>query len=143
MTWAVIITTLVVCMIKVLMTCLPTGVVNWLIRKYEMHSKLNDENATITVNGKNMKGEEKIQFIHYFNEATVLEKYQIFSGYNEHLYLHPENGGTPIVINAKQGRKNIKISVYSYDDHVDVVKQYKKKIVAYSLRSDNLQNVLC
>ncbi|MCY8094489.1 YfmQ family protein, partial [Bacillus haynesii] len=26
-----------------------------------------------------------------------------------------------------------------YDDHIDVVKQYKKKTAAYCLRSDSLQ----
>lgn len=31
------------------------------------------------------------------------------------------------------------VFVYSYEDHVDVVKQQKKKVVAYSVLSDSLQ----
>ena len=36
--------------------------------------------------------------------------------------------------------KDFTFYIYSHEEHVDVVKQYKKKVVAYSLRSKNLQN---
>ncbi|WP_445487579.1 YfmQ family protein [Niallia sp. 03133] len=139
MTWTVLIVTTIICIIKISMTCLPTGVVEWLIRKFEMHSKLSEANTTVTIAGKHLEGADKLQVIHLFNEASVLEKYTIFKGYNEHVYLNPENGGTPIVINTKKGKKEVKLLVFSYSDHVDIVKQYKKKVVAYSVHSDSLQ----
>jgi len=139
MTWAVVLATLAICMVKVLMTCLPTGVVNLLIRKFEMHAKLSEENVTITIDGKPLEGEDKLQVVRSFNEATVLEKYTIYRGYNEHVYLHPENGGIPIVIHTKRGKKDIKLMMYRYNDHIDIVKQYKKKIIAYSVHVDPLQ----
>ncbi len=37
-------------------------------------------------------------------------------------------------------KKDFTFYIYSHEEHVDVVKQYKKKVVAYSLRSKNLQN---
>jgi len=120
------------------MTCLPTGAVEWLISKFEIHSKLSDANVSLTFDGKRLEGEDRIQFINYFNEATFLKQQYIFPG-NEELYLHPENSQTPLVIDTKRGKKDVRLFVYSYNDHVDVVKQYKKKVVAYSLLSDSLQ----
>nr|WP_083711606.1 YfmQ family protein [Domibacillus epiphyticus] len=123
---------------KIVVSCLPTSAVTWLISKFEMHGKLSEENVIITFDGKRLEDGDKIQVIQDFNEATVLEKYYIFPG-NEHLFLHPENSGTPLVIDTKKGKKEIKLFVYSYEDHVDVVRQYKKKVIAYSVRSDSLQ----
>nr|WP_082220162.1 YfmQ family protein [Domibacillus robiginosus] len=61
------------------------------------------------------------------------------------MYLHnrtnvfyPDNGGTLLVIDTKEAKK-LDYFVYSYQDHVDVVKQCKKKVIAYSVLSDNLQ----
>ncbi|WP_050179681.1 YfmQ family protein [Domibacillus robiginosus] len=123
---------------KILVTCLPTGAVERLIRKYEMHAKLSEEKTTITLDGVRLEGEEKAQVIHEFNEAAVLKKYYIFPG-NESLFLHPENGGIPFVVDTKRGRKAVRLFVYRYDDHVDVVKQYNNKVIAYSVCSDSLQ----
>ncbi|MCP3764692.1 YfmQ family protein [Domibacillus sp. A3M-37] len=123
---------------KLLVSCLPTFVVEGLINKFEMHAKLSDENVIVTIDGKRLEDEDKIQVVNYFNEATVLKKYYIFPG-NEQLFLQPENGGTPLVIDAKRGKKDVKLFVYSYKDHVDVVRQYKKKVIAYSVLSDSLQ----
>ncbi|WP_219811221.1 YfmQ family protein, partial [Bacillus thuringiensis] len=68
--------------------------------------------------------------IHDFNEGLFLDRY----------YAPPHNEGTPLIINAKRGKKDFIFYIYSHEEHVDVVKQYKKKVVAYSLRSKNLQN---
>ncbi|MGG4487964.1 YfmQ family protein [Metabacillus idriensis] len=139
MTLAVLISLILMSAIKIVMTCLPTFSVDWLISKFEVHSKLSASNSTVTINGKSLKDEGKIQVINDFNEAVFIKKYYIYRG-NENLFLHPENGGTPIVIDAKKGKKDVRIFVYSYKDHVYVVKRFKKKIAAYSLLSDRLQN---
>ncbi|MEH7503837.1 YfmQ family protein [Neobacillus drentensis] len=137
MTWAVL-SIILISSVKILMTCLPTGPVEWLIRKFEIHSKLSETNVTVTIGGKRLEGEDKIQVINYFNEATFLKQHYIFPG-TEELFLHPENSETPLVIDTKRGKKDVRLFVFSYNDHIDVVKQYKKKVVAYSLLSDNLQ----
>ncbi|KMY51602.1 YfmQ family protein [Peribacillus loiseleuriae] len=118
----------------------PSAMVGWVIGKFELHPKLESKEVTVTFNGKHLTEEEKVRFTDYFNEANFLKKYYIFPG-NEKLFLHPETNVTPFVINLKRGKKDVNFFVYSYDDHVDVVKQYKKKVVSYSLSSDYLQKV--
>ncbi|MGG3182716.1 YfmQ family protein [Priestia megaterium] len=138
MTWIVIISIIIGSALKLLITTMPTPVVKWFLGKFELHSKLDPSDVTITKAGKILEGEEKENFIANFNEATFLEKYYVHSG-NEQYFLHPENVKNPYVIDTKRGKNNVKLSVYSYKDRVDVVKQYKKKIEAYSLLSDSLQ----
>ncbi|MFE4707145.1 YfmQ family protein [Peribacillus simplex] len=130
--------TIILSLLKILVSCLPTDAVNWIISKFKIHSEISDENANVTFDGKRLEGEEKIQVINYFNNARFLKKNHIFPG-NEQLFLHPENSGTPLVIDTKRSKKDVRLFVYIYDDHVDVVKQYKKKVISYSLLSDSLQ----
>ncbi|MGG0275858.1 YfmQ family protein [Bacillus rhizoplanae] len=115
--------------IKLIVTSLPTSVVESFVSKFELHPKLNEAAVTVTIDGKCLEGEDKIQVINHFNEALFLEKY----------YFPPQSSGTPLVIDTKRGKKDVRFSIYSYSDHVDVFKQNKKKVVAYSLRSDSLQ----
>ncbi|MEK4534256.1 YfmQ family protein [Peribacillus sp. FSL K6-1552] len=138
MTLPVLILTILISLVKLLVTCLPTDAANWIISKFKLHSELSDANCIVTIDGKRLEGEDKIQVINYFNEAIFLKKNHIFPG-NEQLFLHPENNGTPLVIDTKSGKKDVRLLVHIYNDHVDVVKQYKKKSVAYSLLSDSLQ----
>lgn len=137
MMWTVL-SIILLSLVKILMTCLPTGPVEWLIRKFEIHSKLSDADATVTIDGKRLEGEDKIQVIHDFNEAAYIKQHYIFPG-TEEMYLHPENSEAPFVIDTKIGKKDVRLFVHRYNDRVDVVKQYKKKIVAYSLFSERLQ----
>lgn len=132
MTWAVFISVFLISVVKILMTCLPTGVVDWLLHKFETHSMLKVEETTITYNGKRLEDEEKLAVIEHFNKGIFIEKYNIFPGH-EQQYLQPENAGLPFVINTKKGKMDVELFLYSYSDRVDVVKQYKKKVVAYSL----------
>ncbi|MBC6976083.1 hypothetical protein H9I32_28080 [Bacillus sp. Xin] len=115
---------------KIIVASIPTSVVESLISRFELHPKLNAGDVTVTIDGKRLEDEEKIQVIDQFNEAIFLEKY----------YFPPQNSGTPVVIHMKKGKNDVSYSMYSYDDHIDVVKQYKKKVVAYSLRSKDLQD---
>lgn len=129
MTWSFVLLLIIAALLKILVTCLPTGVVEWLISKYELHPKLSDETVIVTIDGKHLEGEDKIQVINDFNESLYLDRY----------YTPLENSVTPVVIDTKRGKKNVRLFVYIYNDRVDVVKKYKKNIVAYRLRSDSLQ----
>lgn len=118
--------------LKVLVSSMPTSVVESIISRFELHQKLDEENTTVTVDGKSIEGEMKLQVIHEFNEALFLDKH----------YFPPQGEGTPLVIDTKKGKKMIRFYIYSYEEHVDVIKQYKKKVVAYRLRSKSLQSRL-
>jgi len=138
MTWPVLILTIILSLLKLLVTCLPTDAVNWIMNKFKIHSEISDADAIVTFDGKRLEGEDKVQVLHYFNEAKFLKKNHIFPG-NEKLFLYPENSGTPIIMDVKRGKNDVRLYVYMYNDHVDVVKQYKNKVVAYSLLSESLQ----
>ncbi|MGG0248629.1 YfmQ family protein [Peribacillus frigoritolerans] len=138
MTWPVLILTIILSLLKLLVTCLPTDAVNWIMNKFKIHSEISDADAIVTFDGKRLEGEDKVQVLHYFNEAKFLKKNHIFPG-NEKLFLHPENSGTPIIMDVKRGKNDVRLYVYMYNDHVDVVKQFKNKVVAYSLLSESLQ----
>jgi hypothetical protein len=115
--------------LKVLVSSMPTSVVESIISRFELHQKLDEENTTVSLDGKNIEGEMKLQVINDFNEALFLDKH----------YFPPHGEGTPIIIETKKGKRTIILSVYSYKEHIDVIKQYKKKVVAYRLRSKSLQ----
>ncbi|WP_400247533.1 YfmQ family protein [Niallia sp. JL1B1071] len=131
MTWISIIALVLFCIIKILMTCLPTGVVDWLLDKYRLHLKLDNLETEIIYNEMKVDGENKETIIKVFNEAVVREKYSLYPG-SEETYLHSNNAEYSLIIHTKKGNKNIKLFLNSYQDHVDIVKKYKNKIVAYS-----------
>ncbi|MEK7015417.1 YfmQ family protein [Bacillus sp. FSL R9-9410] len=116
--------------LKVLVSSMPTSVVESIISRFELHQKLDEENTIVTVDGESIEGEMKLQVIQEFNEALFLDKH----------YFPPQGDGTPIVMETKKGKREIRFSIYSYEEHVDVIKQYKKKVVAYRLRSKSLQS---
>ncbi|MBM6644576.1 YfmQ family protein [Bacillus sp. RIT 809] len=115
---------------KIIVSSLPNSVIESIISRYETHPQLDEENVTVTINGNSLEGDKKSQIITDFNEGLFLDRY----------YAPPQNEGTPLIINAKRGKKDFTFYIYSHEEHVDVIKQHKKKIVAYSLRSKNLQN---
>ncbi|MGG3890691.1 YfmQ family protein [Metabacillus fastidiosus] len=133
MTWTFIILLALFAAAKILVTCLPTSAVEWIISKFQLHPTINSTNAIMSIDGKSLEGENKNIIINYFNEAIVLEKY----------YGYPNNDGTPLIIETKKGKEIVRLSLYGYKDHIDVVKKDKKKVIAYRLRSKELQQLLC
>ncbi|MFP7159493.1 YfmQ family protein [Priestia aryabhattai] len=137
MTWLVILSIIIVSALKLLITCLPTPVVKWLLKKFELHSKLESSQIIITKGEKTLEGEEKKHIIAEFNKATFLKRYYVHPG-NQNYFLQPDGDETPYIIHTKQGKHDVKLSIYNYKNHIDVVKQYKKNLEAYSLLSDKL-----
>jgi hypothetical protein len=137
MTWTIALSVVLGIMIKMVMSP-PSAVVEWIFSKFALHPKLNSKEVTVTYIEKHLEEEEKIRLIDNFNEATFLKQYDIFPG-NENLFLHPKTNVSPFVITVKRGKNDSKIFVYCLADYVYVVKQYKKKVVAYDLRSESLQ----
>ncbi|MEH7814104.1 YfmQ family protein, partial [Bacillus toyonensis] len=53
---------------KIIVSSLPNTVIESIISKYETHPQLEEENVTVTINGKSVEDEKKSQIIHDFNE---------------------------------------------------------------------------
>ena len=138
MIWMTIVS-IVIGTILIFITSPTSALVEWVLSKFTLHPKLDSKDVIVTFNGKHLEEEEKIRFNNYFNEAQFLERNHIFPG-NENLFLHPETNVIPFVIKVKKRKKEMNFFIYSYDDHVDVVKQWKKKVVSFSIRSEHLQN---
>jgi len=122
---------IVISLIKILATCLPTGPVEWLMRKFATHSKLTADTATVTFAGQTLEGADKAQVIAEFNEAIFIKKHYIFPG-TEDSFLHPDSSEPPLVIDTNSGKKKLRLYVYRYEDRAEVVKQFEKKVVAYA-----------
>ncbi|WP_340003027.1 YfmQ family protein [Oceanobacillus sp. FSL K6-0127] len=139
MIWTTILVIVIGAILKFL-TCPPSALVGWFLSKFELHPKLDSKDITVSINGKDLHIEEKDRFTDYFNEALFLNRNPIFKG-NEKLFLNPETDVIPFVINIKGRNKEMNFFVYcdGNDDHILVVKQRKKKVASYNLRSDYLQ----
>ncbi len=60
---------------------------------------------SVTFDGKRLEGEDKVQVLHYFNQAKFLKKIIYFR--NEKLFLHQENfWGLPLIMDRKRGKNN-------------------------------------
>lgn len=80
---------------KIIVSSLPNSVIESIISRYETHPQLDEENVTVTINGNSLEGEKKSQIINDFNEGLFLDRY----------YAPPQNESTPLIINAKRGKK--------------------------------------
>ncbi|MGN7400279.1 YfmQ family protein [Cytobacillus praedii] len=138
MTWTAFIIIILGITLKML-TSPPSAVVNWILSKFALHPTLDSEEVTITFNGNYLEGEEKVNFIDFFNKASFLERNDIFPG-DEKLFLHPETTIIPFIIHVKKSKRDMNFFIYCENDQIFVVKQWKRKVASYNLRSDNLQN---
>ncbi len=137
MTWMTI-GIIVIGVILIFITSPPSALVGWVLSKFTLQPKLDSKDVIVTFNGTDLEEEEKNRFNDYFNEAQFLERNHIFPG-NEKLFLHPETHIIPYVVKVKSRKKEMNLFVYIYEDHVDVVKQWKKKVASFSIRSEYLQ----
>ncbi|MDN4608156.1 YfmQ family protein [Sporosarcina highlanderae] len=137
MIWTII--TIVIGTIIIFITSPTSKLVDWFLNRFAVHPKLDPNEITVTFNGKRLKEEEKNRFSYYFNEAHYVKRNHIFPG-TEKSFLQPETAVTPFVINVKSGKKEMNFFLYHYDDHVDVVKQWKKKVSSFTISSEPLQN---
>ncbi|WP_043929637.1 YfmQ family protein [Bacillus sp. EB01] len=135
MTWGVILSIVLFSLFKIVVTCLPTDVINWMTGKFETHSQLDSKNATVLYKGQVLEEEKKATLISAFNESVFKEKHYVWPG-TEDTYLNPESGVQPIIVDAKTGKHSTELYVFPYADRIDVVKKSKKKLIAYSLFSD-------
>ncbi|UYO34351.1 YfmQ family protein [Bacillus zhangzhouensis] len=141
MVW--IVTSLVVfSLLKLVVTSLPSGVVERLFSRYAVHAKVTSDLTTMTFQGRPLDDQQTSEIIQHFNDAIFIERYYIYPG-DEERFLHPQEGPTPLIMQTKLGRHDVTLYLYHYDDHVDVVRQFthkpKKKLMAYRLRSEPLQ----
>lgn len=139
MIWTIIAT--IIGVILVFISSPTSALVGWIMNKFALHPNLDPKDITITFNGTRLEEEEKNRFSAYFNEAQYVKRNHIFPG-TEKSFLHPETAVIPFVINVKNRKKEMNFFLYHNDDHVDVVKQWKKKVASFSLSSEPLQNFI-
>ena len=137
MIWTII--AIIIGVILIFITSPTSALVGWFLSKFALQPKLDPKDITITFNGTELKEEEKIRFSELFNEAQFIERNHIFPG-TEASFLRPETDVIPFVVNVKSRNKEMNLFLYRYEDHVDVVKQQKKKVASFRLRSEQLQN---
>ncbi|MGG0668635.1 YfmQ family protein [Sporosarcina koreensis] len=137
MIWTIIAT--IIGVILIFISSPTSALVGWILNKFALHPKLDPKDITVTFNGMRLEEEEKNRFSTYFNEAQYVKRNHIFPG-TEKSFLHPETAVIPFVINVKNRKKEMNFFLYHNDDHVDVVKQWKKKVASFSLSSEPLQN---
>ncbi len=137
MIWTIIAT--IIGVILIFISSPTSALVGWILNKFALHPKLDPKDITVTFNGMRLEEEEKNRFSAYFNEAQYVKRNHIFPG-TEKSFLHPETAVIPFVINVKNRKKEMNFFLYHNDDHVDVVKQWKKKVASFSLSSEPLQN---
>lgn len=129
MTTSFIILLVIFGLLKIIVTSIPNSVVESIARTFELHPTLKDEQVTITFQNKQIEGEEKTNILHAFNEATFVERH----------YFPPQYNETPVLIHVKNEKKQITFSLYAQEEYVDIVKQVKKKVIAYRILSKHLQ----
>ncbi|MGG7618418.1 YfmQ family protein [Bacillus coreaensis] len=137
MVWTILFLILI-SLVKVLPTVLPLGAVEWIMSKFATHSKLDDQKVSVTIDENSLDHGEKMVFIKDFNEVIFMEKYYIYPG-TEHSYLPPDKDGKHIIIEAKMGKNDVRLYLYHDKNSIDVVKQFKKKVISYNIHSEKLQ----
>ncbi|WP_170289406.1 YfmQ family protein [Metabacillus lacus] len=139
MTITFIATIAILSALKVAVASIPTSTVDWLLRKFELHHKLSEENADISFEGRAVQGAEKANIITAWNESLFLEEYYVHSG-NREYYSNPSHGISPIEIVLDTGKTPVMFHVYQHAEYVDVVKQVKSKVRAYKIKAEMLHN---
>lgn len=129
-TLALVISITLIAFMKTMVASPPSIVVDWFVKKIDtLHPRLTDDAVTVSLDEKQLEGEEKTSVVNFFNQATFLKKYDVL----------PVRGTTiPLIIEFKKGNKPVKFYLYIYSDRVNVFKEYKKKVVAYYLSAENL-----
>ena len=79
MTWIVLLSIILVSALKILVTCLPTPVVKWLMTKFQLHPTLDDQSVTVTVDGKHLEGKNKMQVIDLASYSAGSRKIDLVS----------------------------------------------------------------
>ena len=137
MIWTII--AIAIGVILIFITSPTSALVGWFLDKFALQPKLEAKDSTVTYNGTQLDEEDKIRFITYFNEARFVDRNHIFPG-TETSFLQPETNDIPFVIHVTSGKKEIRYFLYCNDEHIDVVKQWKKKVASYTVASEHLQS---
>jgi hypothetical protein len=125
MSWIFIVVLIAASLIKILAASAPSAVVDKVSKRFQLHPSLSYD-VSVQKDGEVLSGEEKQRLVDDFNASNFLEKY----------YYAPAPEGTPYEIETI----NARYYLYPYADRVDVFKYRKKKVYAYSLRSESMQS---
>lgn len=137
MTSSVIALLIVASLLKIIPTCMPTGVVNWLLSKFETHLNITPETSEVYCEQHRIDGEEKTKLIDSFNHAIFMKKYYIYPG-TENKYINEYASTEKVHIKTKLGKKDAEIFLAKNNRSIDVLRIIGKKVVAYNIDSNDL-----
>lgn len=101
-----------------------------IITRMELHNQLDANVGVVSAGGRQLEGLDKLKIINDYNQAVFMRRYDS----------PPLPAVEPIVIDTKQGTAGLKLSLYVYSGHVDVLKQRKKRYVAFRLWYSDQRN---
>lgn len=140
MTWGVITFIVLVSLLKLAMTCLPTPVVNRLVKTFQTHPQLSLNNTDVMINGTLIENEQKTKLIEAFNNSTYLNSIYVHPG-NIDVLLQRSETESSILFTSRIGKQECTFRLFPDDKGIDVVKTVKKKVIAYRILSDELQSM--
>lgn len=129
--WWILIPLILIHVVLAFAAAPPNAVARKILRKFDVHQQVNENTATVTFDDKPLEDTNRKQIIDSFNKATLGYRYYKFPGYS----------GIPFVIHTKAGKHDVRIYIYTYENRVDVFKEYNKKVIAYRLVSEDLQKL--
>ncbi|MBD7938374.1 hypothetical protein H9655_15170 [Cytobacillus sp. Sa5YUA1] len=136
MTWTMGFVLILGILIKMI-TSPPSAAVAWVLKKYAIHQEINEKEITLEYDNHLIEGEFKEKIVAMYNEASFLKRIHIYPG-NEHLFMPQNQKTVPYHICYSKGKKKIQLYLYIEEKHIIVVKQTKKKVIAYHLVNENL-----
>lgn len=101
MVW-VVISLVVFSLLKLLVTSLPSGVVERLFSRYAVHAKVTSEQTNITFQGRMLDEQRASEIIQHFNDAIFIERYYIYPG-DEERFLHPNEDQRRLLCKQSMG----------------------------------------
>ncbi|ASV66855.1 MULTISPECIES: YfmQ family protein [Cytobacillus] len=131
MTWTMGFVLILGILIKMI-TSPPSAAVAWLLKKFAIHQEINEKEITLVYDSQLIEGQVKEKVVTMYNEASFLKRIHIYPG-NEDLFMPHNQKTVPYHICYSKGKKKIQLYLYIEEKYLTVVKQTKRKLIAYQM----------
>lgn len=102
------------------------------IKKFAIHQEINEKEITLVYDSQLIEGQVKEKVVTMYNEASFLKRIHIYPG-NEDLFMPHNQKTVPYHICYSKGKKKIQLYLYIEEKYLTVVKQTKRKLIAYQM----------
>ncbi|MEA1853975.1 YfmQ family protein [Cytobacillus sp. FSL W7-1323] len=131
MTWTMGFVLILGILIKMI-TSPPSAAVAWVLKKFAIHQEINEKEITLVYDSQLIEGQVKEKVVTMYNEASFLKRIHIYPG-NEDLFMPHNQKTVPYHICYSKGKKKIQLYLYIEEKYLTVVKQTKRKLIAYQM----------